>query len=124
MAAKEFLVYGRLVDEVRPDDPVPRARQLWHRNRPHEASVPAVMGTVWVDARGERVAAFVVNASGAAQRVAFSLDPAAYLGRRGPWRLTLLDGRQETPLSPSGAGIVLGDLPPRAVRVVTAAPAR
>ena len=117
LAARDFLVYGQLVDEVRPSRAVPVAAHVWNRNSPHTARLPQVMGTVWRDGRG-RLAVFVVNASGSPQAFSFEVAPEKWLGGRGPWRLSLLTPDGEMAIDPArNAGILLGDLPPRGIRV-------
>jgi len=116
-AAKDFLVYGQLVDEVRPSRDVPVATQVWNRNSPHTARLPQVTGTIWRDDRG-RLAVFVVNAGGSPQAFAFDVTPEKWLGKRGPWRMSLLTPDGEMAIAPSRKdGVLLGDLPPRGVRV-------
>lgn len=125
LAAKDFMVYGQLLGELHPQTEVPMATHLWHRNRPHTAHVPEVMGTVWRDSAG-RLAVVVVNASGSPRRLSFSIDPVAWLGRVGPrlWLASLLTPEGVQLLgSASEAEVMLGDLPPRGVRVVLLSPA-
>ncbi len=122
LAAKDFLVYGQLLGEVRPQGGVPETTHRWNRTRPHDARLPVVQGTVWRDANG-RLAVFVVNASGKPQRFAFQIDAAKWLSAKGPWRLSLLTPEDETPVERTrGEGALLGDLPPRSVRVFLLAP--
>ncbi len=117
LAAKDFLVYGQLVDEVRPLNNVPAVTHQWHRNQPHSARLPAVMGTVWRDDRG-RLAVFVVNTSGVPQPFTFQVEPQRWLSSaRGPWQLSSLTPAGETPLDlASDLRVVLGDLQPREIR--------
>ena len=122
LAAKDFMVYGQLVDQVRPLKDVPENTHLWNRRQPHSVHLPAVMGTVWKDARG-RLAVVVVNASGAPQTFDFNVAPERWLGRRGPWRVTPLaqeDGASAK--ADAGGGAVFGDLPPRSVRILVFTP--
>jgi hypothetical protein len=122
VAAKAFFVYGQLVDELRLAGCVPQATQVWNRNRPHEARLPAVQGTVWRDGAG-RLAVFVINTSGSPQRADFALDPAVWLKSKGPWRISLLTPDGETPLErTSDLGVLLGDLQPRSVRALVISP--
>ena len=116
LAAKNFLVYGQLVDEVHPSAAVQEAKLVWNRNTPHTARLPEVMGTVWRDGAG-RMAVFVVNASGSPQTFSFQIAPERWLGERGPWRLSLLTPEGEMPLERArDCGILLGDLPPHGIR--------
>lgn len=118
LAAKAFLVYGQLVDEVRPLNNVPNVIHLWNRNVPHQARLPAVMGTVWKDRLG-RLAAVIVNTSGEPQTFDFRVEPERWLRTRGPWRLTTLTPSGETPAEMGkDLRVYLRDLPPREIRVV------
>jgi len=118
LAAKDFMVYGQLVDEVRPLNSVPEAYHLWHRSQPHTARLPVVMGTVWRDESG-RLAVIVVNTSGQAQSLSFRLEPQRWLKSNGPWRLSTLAPEGETPFEiGNDQHVILGDLQPRAVRVL------
>lgn len=116
---KAFLVYGQLVDEIRPLNRVPESTHLWHRNAPHPATLPAVLGTVWRDAAG-RTALVVVNASAVPQRLELRVAPDA--GSRGGSRLSHVTpaGAAEIPLDSGGA--VLGDLAPREIRALVLTP--
>jgi hypothetical protein len=121
-AAKEFLVYGQLLDEVRPLSAVPEAAQVWNRNQPHTARLPVVMATLWKDASG-RLAVFVVNTSGTPQSFDFNVEAQRWLKGRGPWRLSAL-----TPEGEKAIGLekdlhaVLGDLQPREIRALVLEP--
>jgi len=122
LAAKDFLLYGQLVDEVRPFKNGPEMLHLWNRNDPHVVRLPAVMGTVWKDDRG-RLAVFVVNTTGARQTFDFQMDTRRWLNYDGPWRLSLLTPDGETPVGQeNGARVFLGDLQAREVRVVILTP--
>ena len=121
-AAKDFLVYGQLVDEVRPLNAVPEVTHQWHRNQQHAARLPVVMGTVWRDDRG-RLAVFVVNTGGEPQAFDFRLEPQRWLKSRGPWRLSSLTPEGETPVSlAQDRRVCLGDLQPREIRIFVLAP--
>jgi hypothetical protein len=122
LAAKDFMVYGQLVDEVRPVNDVPETTHLWHRSQPHAARLPAVMGTVWKDGCG-RLAVIAANASGQPQKFDFNVEPERWLGRKGPWRVTLLSPEDDAPVkADSGSRVTFGDLPPRSVRVLVISP--
>ena len=116
LAAKDFLVYGQLVDEVRPTAAVQDVSHVWNRNTPHTARLPAVMGSVWRDDRG-RLAVFVVNASGSPQAFSFDVAPEKWLAKRGTWKLSLLTPDGVTPLDRTReGGVLMGDLQPRGIR--------
>ncbi|HNX35491.1 MAG TPA: DUF6259 domain-containing protein [Kiritimatiellia bacterium] len=116
LAAKDFMVYGQFVDEIRPLNNVPEVTHQWHRTQPHTARLPAVMGTVWRDDRG-RLAVFVVNTSGVPQKFDFQIEPQRWLKSRGPWRLSTLTPEGENPVClAQDRGVCLGDLQPREIR--------
>ena len=81
MAAADFLVYGHLEDELRLLDAPPSVTVEWRKTRvkkgpseppPTRVELPAVIGTVWRDVRGERKAVFAVNISEAERTVRFT----------------------------------------------------
>ncbi len=122
LAAKDFMVYGQLVDEIRPLNSVPELTHQWHRTQPHAARLPAVMGTVWRDDRG-RLAVFVVNTSGVPQTFDFQVEPQRWLKSRGPWRLASLTPEGEAPVGTGDVSrVCLGDLQPREIRIFVLAP--
>lgn len=116
LAAKDFMVYGQLLDEVHPLGAVPEVTHVWNRSWAHSARLPVVMGTVWRDDRG-RLAVFMVNTSRDPQAASFQLAPERWLGGRGPWRLSLLTPDGLTPLEMPRGAVTLGDLPPHGIRV-------
>lgn len=123
-AAKDFFVYGQLLDEVRPLNDVPLVTHMWNRNQPHTARVPAVLATMWRDGRG-RLAVFVVNTSGVLQPFAFDVDPCRWLKSRGLWRLSALTPEGETAIGlEKDQHAVLGDLRPREIKAFVFSPAR
>lgn len=78
-AAREFLGYGTLEDELRPIDPLPTVAMEWSETRNGKvtlASQPklaAIVGTVWKNAAGTRTAVMAVNVSEKPQTVRFRL---------------------------------------------------
>jgi hypothetical protein len=124
LAAKDFLVYGQLVDEVHPKNPVPDVPYLWNRSQPHVARLPVVMGTVWRDDR-RRLAIIVVNTSGDTRAVDFHVEPERWLDSKGPWKISLLDPEGEKAVG-LGADlhVLLSDLPPRSIRIILVAARR
>ena len=123
-AAKDFLVYGQLLDEVRPLNDVPAAAHVWNRNQPHTARLPMVLATLWRDDRG-RLAVFAVNTSSAPQPFEFTVEPQQWLKSRGPWRLSALTPEGEMPIGlEKDLHAVLGDLQPREIRALVLSPIR
>ena len=79
-AAREFLAYGTLVDELRLEEkqPVVQFDMKRKKNRtkpaePYEYFMPAVFGTVWKDSSGKRTAVIAVNVSDEKRTVRFRL---------------------------------------------------
>jgi len=123
LAAKDFLVYGQLVDEVHPAVTVAETAHVWNRNTPHTARLPDVMGTVWKDNRG-RLAVFVVNASGLPQAFAFQIHPERWLEKRGPWRVsTLAPESTPQPAQTHDTDVLSVNLSPREIRAFVVEPA-
>jgi len=92
IAAKEFFVYGQLLDEVRFDEPVGTVIEVWRRRKPHPATLPAVMGTLWRAADGG-IGVFLINFDSAPRRVAYTVDPARWGSAPGPkgWLISRLN---------------------------------
>ena len=114
-ALADFMVYGRLEDEVRFADPPPereyRMNYLW---RPNEwidkVHMPDLHGTVWRNADGDAVMAVVANASDRVRGVKFRL-PAKDM------RLVEFPGADGAVFSvAAGHGKI--DLPPYGIAVV------
>ncbi len=107
LAAKDFMVYGRLLDEIRPVNALPAVSVDWHRRSTHSASLPAVQGTLWRSGDG-RLAAFLVNYDSQPHEVEYVIDPSRWLGPSdgGPWLLSRLTGRGTAPWQVAEAGPV------------------
>ena len=75
LAGKDFMVFGELLDEVRPQSPVPVLTTVWNRTSRHSASLPAVQGTLW-RARDGRLAVFLVNYGDRPQAITTTWLPA------------------------------------------------
>ncbi|OGV72129.1 MAG: hypothetical protein A3K19_02545 [Lentisphaerae bacterium RIFOXYB12_FULL_65_16] len=107
LAAKDFLVYGQLLDEIRLDEPSGTLATTWNRTDPHPATLPGVMGTLW-RARDGRLGVVLVNFAEETRRAVFTLDPGKWLpdsaaAKSWLWsRVTPLGG--EGPLSLVDAG--------------------
>jgi len=85
-AARDFFLYGQLLDELRFENEVPYMRHTWNRSRAHCVNLPAVMGTVWRAPDG-RDAIFMVNVSGTAQEVSINFSEQSCLKKRRVWKL-------------------------------------
>ena len=97
LAARDFLVYGQLVGEAHPVQPQPEVRHTWHRKQPHNARLPAVMGTLWLDGKG-RLALIAVNTTGELQKFDCRLTLEHWLEEHDSWRITRLTPEGETPV--------------------------
>ena len=78
MAAKEWLAYGTLLDELRPKKPLPTVRCMWSGSgrwqmKDQHAVMPAVIGSVWQAPHGGRKAVVAVNITAQEQAVEFDL---------------------------------------------------
>jgi len=118
LAARAFMVEGQLIDELRPLNEVPLVTHLWNRTKPHNARLPAVMGTLWRDHASERLAVAVVNTTGTTQTFDFQVEPERWLKSQGPWSLYDLMPSGKSPLHlPENRRVLLGDLAPREIRI-------
>ena len=79
-AARDFLAYGTLVDELRLEEKQPNVSFEIRRQKsrkapatPYEYSMPAVFGSVWKDFSDRRTAILAVNVSGERRTVRFRL---------------------------------------------------
>jgi hypothetical protein len=80
-AAREFLAYGALEDELRMAEPPPDVTFEWKQRRRnsknqydvYRQTVPAVIGNVWKSHDGKRTAVAVANVSGSAATARFRL---------------------------------------------------
>ena len=76
-AARDYLVYGSLLDELRPLEKLPTCSYTWHRTEKdrgkatYTQSLPSVLGTVWQSAAKGRRAVVAVNVSSQPQAVRF-----------------------------------------------------
>ncbi|MDD4102014.1 MAG: DUF6259 domain-containing protein, partial [Kiritimatiellae bacterium] len=123
LAAKEFMVFGELLDELRPEQAPEQAVHLWHRHQPHNARLPIVMGTLWRDAAG-RLAAFVVNTSGHPKSFSFKVETARWSKCQIMWRISLLTTEGEESLREGQSNsLIMGDLKPREIRAFIFTPA-
>ncbi|NQT51843.1 hypothetical protein HQ576_07330, partial [bacterium] len=60
LAARDFMLDGELLGEVKPANELPDIEVTWGRRRPHKATLPAVMATLW-RARDGRLAIAMTN---------------------------------------------------------------
>ncbi len=107
LAAKEFMVYGQLLDEIRPTRPVPLVSADWHRRKKHAATLPAVQGTLW-RSRDNQLAVFLVNYGPLPCRIEYLLEPSRWIEANGSkaWLLSRITGRGTTPWEIVRAGTI------------------
>ena len=84
-AAREYLSYGTLEDELRVLDPLPKVTFGWRQRKRHKNNeydefshtVPAIIGNVWRDHGGTHTAIAAANVSKAAATARFRLPAGA-----------------------------------------------
>jgi hypothetical protein len=94
LAGKEFMVFGEVLDEIRPLSLVPRLTTVWNRTSRHPASLPGIQGTLW-RARDGRLAVFLVNYGDRPGAVTYEVEP-------GRWGLASTAGWLVQRLTPQG----------------------
>ena len=123
LAARAFMVEGQLLDELRPINEPPLVTHLWHRNQPHTANLPTVMGTLWCDHSRERLAVAIVNTTDMAQAFAVRVEPERWLKNQGPWNLHDLMPSDKAPLPlPEDRLLQFDNLAAREIRILVIAP--
>jgi hypothetical protein len=83
LAARDFMVYGELLDEIRPLNPMPLATTVWNRPDRHTATLPAVQGTLW-RSRDGRLAALLVNYTDRPAAITYEVSPCDWLRLQQP----------------------------------------
>lgn len=115
-AARDYLVYGTLLDELRPLGDPPVCSFTWHRTETkrgeatYTRTLPSVMGAVWQGASNGRRAVVAVNVSDRAQTVRFRVPKEG----RTDVSARMLPG-QDSPCFSASAGIVTLELQPRQI---------
>lgn len=94
LAAKDFMLFGELLDEIRPRSPVPALTTVWRRSTPHPATLPSIQGTLW-RARDGRLAVFLVNYSDRPGAIDYEVQPES-------WGLSSPEGWLVQRLTPRG----------------------
>ena len=72
LATKEFMVFGELVREIEPINAVPKLTMTWGMRHPHTATLPAVQGYEWTDAK-KRSCIYIINYSDSIQHFEYRL---------------------------------------------------
>jgi hypothetical protein len=123
LVARDFMLDGELLGEVKPLNDIPEITVTWRRRRPHEATLPAVMATLW-RARDGRLAVAMTNWSDETQVV--QIRPRSVLGKTQEPRLLVrvtADGTRPYEYVDDPAQPLKLVLVPRDVLVLTARPA-
>lgn len=106
LAAKDFMVFGELLDEIRPLEPLPVQTVTWNRRQPHSASLPVVQGTLWRSRSGE-LGVFLVNSSDRPQAIRYALRPGDWLAAASPaWLVERLTPAGRAPWQESAGPVV------------------
>ena len=71
-ATRDFMAHGELIGDIRPVESVPLFNVTWFNRSPHEATMPAVQGTVWEAIDGRRCA-YILNYMDSVQAFSFNL---------------------------------------------------
>ncbi|MBN2449099.1 MAG: hypothetical protein JXR77_01840 [Lentisphaeria bacterium] len=97
LAGREFMVFGELLGEIEPLDPVPHHSVVWNRTERHTARTPQVRGTLWRSRHG-RLGVFLVNAAAEPRRLRYDLTPARWLPPAGQaWLIRRVSGQGTAP---------------------------
>lgn len=89
LAAKDFMVYGQLLDEIHPTQPVPSITVTWNRTKPHPATLPAVQGTLWRSLDG-RLCAVFFNAASEPRELSWQVKPSDWQVKGEAWQVDRL----------------------------------
>ena len=83
LAAKDYMVYGQLIGEIQPLNALPRLTTTWHRSSVHDATLPAVMGTIWRDKDGKSLVVVLVNYDNKPQYIDYEINLEKMLSKTG-----------------------------------------
>ena len=123
LAAKDCFVYGQLLDEIRPINSIPRLTCVWNRTKTHNATLPAVMGTLWRSRARDALVAAMINFGDDPQRIDYSLPVQRWIPQGeadGRWLVSRVTPTRAAPLEwTQGSHIQRHDmLAPREVRLL------
>ena len=71
-ATREFMAHGELLGDLLPTESVPYYNVTWQNRSPHEATMPAVQGTIWEAMDGRRCV-YILNYEDRVQSFSFNL---------------------------------------------------
>jgi hypothetical protein len=120
LAAQEFMVYGELLDEIRPLNSMPVVTAVWNRTTRHTATLPAVQGTLW-RSRSGRLAALLVNTTDHPAAITYDVRPGDGLpGAGADWLVQRLTANGLSPWQRASGATVRRDevLEAREIRAV------
>jgi hypothetical protein len=106
LAAKKFMVYGELMNELKPSNSLPTVSAVFDCIKVKDTvTFPAVRASVWKHADGDLGIA-MVNFSGSAQTFSFKLDTAEYSDLKpAKWNIVELSPAGEKNVGESGGEI-------------------
>ena len=94
-ATRDFMMHGELIGDVQPTEDVPYFNVTWFNRSPHEATMPAVQGTVWESMDGKRCV-YILNYEDRVQSFSFKLPVP---DGDGPWLLRRITPNGRAPLA-------------------------
>ena len=128
VAAKKFMVFGQLVDEVRPLKKVPPITITWNRRRPYTLTLPSAQGTIWRSRTGDEMAVAMFNGCGEKRELNYSIEPGKWLSKKSEnWIIKRLKttGGAISDAKVQGSKIIRKEiLAPYEVRIITISPGK
>lgn len=99
LAAREFLVKGELVDELRPLNPIVDFTSVWQYRERHTVTTPGVQGTLWRSPNGELLA-IMINFTNKKTVFSYDIDCAEFIpGNAKKWEIRRRTENGEVPLA-------------------------
>jgi len=124
VATKQYLVYGRLLGPVVPENPVPTfTEEGFGFGNKHKGAVPAAEGRLW-QAENGRLAVFLANYVDQPVEFKYHIDPAQFGLKGKRFELKEITPEGTTPItSVTGTVQRAESLGPRKIKVIEIAPA-
>ena len=116
MVAKDWLAYGTLLDELRPNNELPKVRCIWSGSgrwqmKDQHVEMPAVIGSVWEAPHNGKKAVVAVNITAQEQTVEFDLPTTR------SYKYLAIKGETASRMKQNGKACRLV-MPPRAICVL------
>ena len=124
VAAKKFMLFGELLGDIRPTELVPPLTTTWNRRKPHPATLPSVMGTIWRSLDGE-LALAMVNTCAEPRTFVYTVKPGELLAESAAnWQIERLTENGSMPMAFVSSDAIhrREELAPREIRVLTIRP--